>query len=103
MVAMDAGGRGLLLETMGMRTADDTWARRHFKNRSYQPPDGLESPRDALIAALATLIGAQRLVVGWPLGIDMASLGIGISAVFPMDLATDPVVRAFLQAVVKLG
>ena len=102
-LALHAAGRVLLAETMGSRAPDDTWARRQFKHRSYQQSDGLESPRDALIAALATLIGAQRLVVGWPLGIDMASLGIGISAVFPMDLATDPVVRAFLQAVVKLG
>ena len=33
-VGMDAGGRLVLLETIGARPAGDEWARRHFKNRS---------------------------------------------------------------------
>ena len=39
-VAMDPAGRVLLLETMGARASNDEWARRHFKNRSSQPPEG---------------------------------------------------------------
>ena len=55
--ALDAAGRLVLLDTMGVRTADDDWARRHFKNRNYQPPDGLQRPKDATVANLATLLG----------------------------------------------
>ena len=62
-VAMDVAGRFLLLETMETRPARDEWARTHFKNRSFQPPDGMESPKDAAVAQLATLIVDQRLVV----------------------------------------
>ena len=63
-VAMDPVGRMLLLETMGARARNDDWARRHFKNRRYQPPDGLESQKNAVVGLLATLIGAERLSVG---------------------------------------
>ena len=100
-VAMDVAGRVLLLETIGARPAGDDWARRHFKNRSYQPPDGLESPKDATLAHLATLIFDQRLVVGWRLGFDLASLGIGVNTVLAIDLSTDHMVRVFFQDLEK--
>ena len=99
--AMDAAGR--LLETMGARPAGDNWARRHFKNRSFQPTDELVSQKDAFVPHLATLIGDQRLVVGWRLVFDLASRGLGITSVFAIDFPTDPVVRAFFQDLVKLG
>ena len=102
-VAMHVAGRPLLLETIGARTPIDDWSRRHFNNRSYQTPDGLESPKEATVAHLATLIGYQRLVVGWRLGLDLASLGLGVSTVLAIDLSTDPVVRAFFQDLVQEG
>ena len=74
LVAMDSAGRVFLLETMGKRDPDDEWPRRHFWNRSYQPPDGLQSPKDAVVGYLASVIGDQRLVLGWRLGFDLASL-----------------------------
>ena len=43
------------------------------------------------------------MVVGWRLGFDLPSLGLGISAVLAIDLATDQVVRALLQDVRRLG
>ena len=46
------------------------------------------------------LIGDQRLVVGWRLGLDLSSLDLGVSTVLAIDLSTDQVVRAFLQDVV---
>ena len=49
------------------------------------------------MAHLAPLIGDHRLVVGWRIGLDLASLGLGVSTVMAIDLSTDPVVRAFLQ------
>ena len=100
-VAMDPAGRVLLLETMGARASNDDWPRRHFKNRSYQPPQGLESPKDAVVAHLATLIGDERLVVGWRLGYDLASLGLGVTRVMAIDLASDPVVRNLLQELLQ--
>ena len=72
LVAMDAAGRLLLLETIGARHADDEWARRHFKNRSYQLPDVLESQRHAAVPHMATLIGDQRLVFVRRLCFDLA-------------------------------
>ena len=102
-VAMDAAGRLLLLETMGVRPAGDDWRRKHFKNRSYQPAEELESPKDAVLVHLATLIGDQRLVLGWMVGFDLASLGLEITCVLAMDLPTDPVVCAFFQDLLKLG
>ena len=101
MVAMDVAGRPLLLETMGARPADDPWGCRHFKNRSYQPLDRLESPKGESVSHLATPIGNQRQLVGWRLGLDLASLGIGVSTVFPIDLSTDPVVRRFFHEIVR--
>ena len=103
MVAMDGARRTILLETMGARPADDIWPRRHFKKRSYQPPDGLESPKEATVSHLATLIFDQRLVVGCRLGLDVESLGIGVSTVLAIDIASDPVVQAFFQYVLKQG
>ena len=102
-MAMDVAGRVLLLETMGARCTVDAWSQRHFKNRSCQQPDGLESPRNAVLANLAMLIWDKRLIVSGRLGFDLASLGIGFSSVLAIDLATDQVVPAFLQDVVKLG
>ena len=102
-VAMDAAGRLLLLETMGVRPAGDDWRRKHFKNRSYQRREGLESPKDAVLVHLATLIGDQRLVLGWMVGFDLASLGLEITCVFAMDLPTNPVGCAFFQDLVKFG
>ena len=95
-VAMDPAGRVLLLETMGARASSDNWARTHFKNRSYQPPQGLERPKNAVVAHLATLIRDERLVIGWRLGYDLASLGLGVTSLMAIDLATDPVVITFL-------
>ena len=69
-VAMDPAGRLLLLETMGARAPDDPSGRRHFKDRSKLPPDSLDSPKPAVLAHLATLIGEQRLEVGRRLGFD---------------------------------
>ena len=43
------------------------------------------------------------MIVRWRLGFDLTSRGLGISASLVIDLATDPVVRTFLQEVVKLG
>ena len=84
------------------RTTRRWWgASRLFKNRSYQPADGLESPKDAAVAHLVTLLGHQRLVVGWRLGFDLASHGLGVITVLPIDLATDPVVREFFHDVGK--
>ena len=100
-VAMDPAGGVLLLETMGTRASYDEGARRHFKNRSYQPPQGLESPKNAVVAHLATLIGDERLVVGWRLRYDLASLGLGVTRVMTNDLASDPVVRNFLQELLQ--
>ena len=98
---MDAAERLILLETPGGRPASNE--RRPFKNRSYQPPDDLESPRNALVAHLATLKVDQRLVVGLVLGFYLASLGLGVTTVLAIDLATDPVVRSFFQDLLKLG
>ena len=50
---------------------------------------------------MATLIGHERLVVGWGLGYDLASLGLGDTRVMRIDLASDPVVRNFLQEVLQ--
>ena len=100
---MDVAGRFLLLETMGKREPDDEWPRRHFWNRSYQPPDGLEMSKDVVVGHLASLIGDQRLVVGWRLGFDLASLGLGVSRVMAVDLSTDPVVREFFAEISKEG
>ena len=81
-VSMNVAGRTLLLETMGARHAGGSCrALRHFKNRGYQPHDGMESSKDATIALLETLICDQRLVLGWRLGLDLASLGIGVTTV----------------------
>ena len=102
-VGMDPAGKVLLLETMGARAHDEDWARRHFKNRSSQPPEGLESPKDAAVAHLSTLIGDERLIVGWPLGFELASLGLGVSSILAVDLASDLDVRAFLQELVQNG
>ena len=77
-VAMDAGARVLLVDPMVTRAAGDEWARRHFKNRSYQPAEGFQSPKNAVIAYLATMIGEQRLLVSWLLGFDLTSLGFAI-------------------------
>ena len=44
-VALDAAGRDLLLQTIVVRPPCDACSRRHFSNRSYQPLDGLESPK----------------------------------------------------------
>ena len=74
-VAMDPAGRILLLETMGARASSDNWARRHFKIRKHEPQEGLVSPKEALVAYLATLIGEEHLIVGCRLGFDLASLG----------------------------
>ena len=98
-VAMDAVGRHHLLETMGARPAGEMWTRRHSKNRSYQPPDGLESPKHATVVTLATLIGDQRLVIGWRLGSDLTSLGIGALAI---DLLKDPVLRSIFRDLIKV-
>ena len=103
LIAMDAAGRLLLFEKMGTSVSDDEWARRHFKNRSYQRREGFESPKDAVVAHLETVIGDQRLEVGWRLGFALASLGLGIASMLAIDLATDPVVRAFFRDLVKLG
>ena len=73
---MDPAGRVLLFDTRGARATDDDWARSHFKNRNYQPPEGFESPKNAAVAHLATLIGGERLFVGWRLGFDLGSLGL---------------------------
>ena len=54
---MDPAGRVLHLETMGKRERDDEWPPRHFWNRSYHPPDELESPKEAVVGQLATLLG----------------------------------------------
>ena len=94
-VAMDCAGRVLLLETMAKREPDHDWPRRHFWNKIYQPPDDLETSKDVVVGHLASLIGDQRLVVGWRLGFDLASLGLGVSRVMAVDLSTDPVVREF--------
>ena len=56
-----------------------------------------------MIVHLATLTADQRPLVGWRLGFDLASVGVGMSAVLPIDLATKSIVRAFLQDVVKLA
>ena len=102
-VAMDVAGRPLLLETIGARAPGNDWSRRHFENRSYQPPDGYESPKQASVAHLATLIGDQRLVVGWRVRLVLASLGLGVRTVLSIDLSTDPVVRAFFQDLLEGG
>ena len=81
----------------GLRPPGDDWPRPHFKNHRYQPPNGLESPKDATVAHLARLIGDQRLVVGCRLGLDLASLGIGVTTMLAIDLAKDPVVRTFFK------
>ena len=86
---------------MGACVSNDDWARRHFKNRSYQPPQVLEGPKNAVVAHLTTLIGDERLVVGWRLGYDLASLGLGVTRVMTIDLASDPVVRNFLQELLQ--
>ena len=36
-------------------------------------------------------------------GLDLASRGFGITTILAFDLATDPVLRAFYQDLVKLG
>ena len=64
-VAMDPTGRVFLFEAMGARSSTDEWARTHFRNRSFQPTEGLESPKYAVVAHLATRIGDERLVFGW--------------------------------------
>ena len=99
LVAMDSAGRVLLFETMGKRDPDDDWPRGHFWNRSYQPPDGWECPKEALVRHLAKLIGDKRLVVGWRLGFDMASLGLALSRVMAIDLSRDPLVRDFFAEI----
>ena len=101
--AMDSSGIVLLLETMGKRDQNDEWPRRHFWNRSYQPHDCLESPKNAVVGDLASLIGDQRLIVGWRLGFDLASLGLGVSRVKAIDLSTDLVVRDFFAEISKTG
>ena len=75
-VAIDQAGGVLLLETTGARASNDEWARRHFKNRSYQPPEGFERPENAVVEDLASLIGDERLVVGSRLGFDLPSMGL---------------------------
>ena len=87
---------------MGARASNDEWARRHFNNRSYQPLQGLEIPKNAVVAHLATRIGDQRLVVGWRHGYDLASLGLGVTSVMAIDFATDPVVRKLMQELLKV-
>ena len=99
-VAMDPAGRVLLLETRGAPASNDDWARRHFKNRSYQPPQGLESPKNALVAHLATLIGDERFF-GWRIGYDLASLRLAVTSVMVFDLSTDPVMRNHLQKLIQ--
>ena len=99
LVAMDSAGRVLLFETMGKRDPDDDWPRGHFWNRSYQPPDGWECPKEAVVGHLATMIGDQRVVVGWRPGFDLASLGLAISRVMAIDLSRDPLVRDFFAEI----
>ena len=57
LAAMDPWARLIPLEPMGVRVPEDEWPRSQFWNRSYQRQDGLESPRDAVVGHLATLIG----------------------------------------------
>ena len=90
---MDVAGRPVLLETMGARSVHDTSGRSHCMNRSYQRPDGLQSPTEGSVSHLATLIGNQRLLVGFPLGIDLASLVIGATSVVAIEHSTDTVGR----------
>lgn len=75
----------------------------HFKIRTDQRPEGLESPKDAVVAHSVTLIGDERLVVGSRLGFDLGSFGMGIPTVIANDLQSDPVVGGFFQNVVQLG
>ena len=100
---MDPAGSVLLLETMGERAANAEWARRHFKNSYYQPPEGLESRNKSAVSHLPTLIGDERLIVGSRLRYDLASLGLGITSILAVDLATDPVVRTFFHELMQLG
>ena len=80
----------------------DQWALRHFKNRRDKPQDKLESPRNAVFAPLAMMIGFQRVVPWWRLGFDMATLGPGVPSVLAIDLPTDRVVLALFKDVVKI-
>ena len=46
----------LFLETMGPHASSNVCGRRHLKNQSYQPEQGLEREKDLVVAHLATLI-----------------------------------------------
>ena len=63
----------------------------------------LGKPERLVVAHLVTLIGDQRLLVGWKLGFNLRSLGIGLPTVIANDFASDPVEGAFFQNMVKLG
>ena len=102
-VAMNVARLSILLETIGNRASADDCARRHSKIRRYQPSHRMESRKDGTFAQLATVVGDQRLLVGWRLGPDLASLRIGVSAVLLNALAIDPVVRAFFHDMGKQG
>ena len=102
-VAMVVARRLLLVITIGARAQGDEWSGRHFKNWSYQPPEGFDSPKQATVAQLATLRGEQRLLVGWRFGHDLAALPLGVNPVLEIDFSTDPVVRAFFQYLGKAG
>ena len=54
-------------------------------------------------ADLPTLIGDERLVVGWRLRFDLASLALRVTSVMAMYVARDPVTRTVLKELVKLG
>ena len=74
-----------------------------LKNRSFQLPHWFEGPQDATFAHLATLIGDQQLLVDSRLGLALSSLGFVDTSLLKLDLATDPVVRAFLRYFVEEG
>ena len=40
------------------------------------------------------MIGDERLLAGWRLGFDLASLRLGVTSVMTLDLASYPVCRA---------
>ena len=71
--------------------------------KKYDRCNGLEMPKDAAVAHMERLIGDQRLVVGWGLGLALTSLGIDVTTVLEIDLATDPFVCPFFQHLGKEG
>ena len=95
--AVDSVGRPLIVRTVARpEDWDQPLARQHPNNKEYWPPVQSQTGRRTVVKSLRSLVGNNRLIVGWDTSFDLASLGIGVCSTLTVNLATDPEVRQCL-------